>query len=77
MADSLENKLNRLIAATTQARDNCTRAAELSEKIGAHELVADLKRLAAMYDALLSATVAQLVDADEEPPAPDEAGPAG
>jgi len=77
MADSLEGKLQRLIDASSQARDNCTRGAELSEKIGAHDLALDLKRLAALYDALVISTRAQLPADDDEPPAPDKAGPAG
>lgn len=77
MADSYEAKLQRLIDASEQARDNAARGAALATEIGAHDLALDLKRLAAMYDGLVSSTKAQLESPADEPPATPEAGPAG
>lgn len=75
--EPLKAQLQRLISATQQARDNATRAAELSEEIGGIEVALDLKRLAALYDALLNEMRPPAPPAPEEPPAGPETAAGG
>lgn len=74
LTKATQAQLERFETATRTARDNAARAAQLSEEIGAHDVALDLKRIAALYDALLADVLRDLGKLPAKPPADDDAG---